>query len=239
MATKKDMWFLNEFMPKIYPTQNRTLLFFFDFQPQGWRVGSVSCCHHCAFGSPTATMGRGCSRQHLRIGCGHRTRSSSRGVRKSWWQGFSHVVSVLFLLWILKTRRVWYLASHGSCLEKFVFEVFCCDCQIHLDESKSTSQTISFDFCTSTFLHFTFSCHLEVGVAETLVACMTGEQRSNVNLLKWCAGALELMCAGDWGLLSEKAAEVRDQWFRFWIDGSVAVLPSFCRFFFGEMCNRR
>ena len=85
-----------------------------------------------------------------------------------------------------------------------------------------------------------------MGVAETLVACMTGEQRSNVNLLKWCAGALELMCAGDWGLLSEKAAEVRwcDRWFRFldrWISGFVVVLPSFLAVFFfgGEMCNRR
>lgn len=63
-----------------------------------------------------------------------------------------------------------------------------------------------------------------MGVAETLVACMTGEQRSNVNLLKWCAGALELMCAGDWGLLSEKAAEVR---WCFWIDGSVGLLCFF------------
>lgn len=100
MATKKDMCivlFLDEFMPKIYPTKNRTLICFFENKPQGWCVGSVSCCHHCAFGSPTATMGRGCSRQHLRLGCGHRTRSSSRGVRKSGWQGFSHVVSVLFL----------------------------------------------------------------------------------------------------------------------------------------------
>lgn len=85
-----------------------------------------------------------------------------------------------------------------------------------------------------------------MGVTETLVACMTGEQRSNVNLLKWCAGALELMCAGDWGLLSEKAAEVRwcDRWFRcFWIDGSVDLLwfcHHFCHFFWGgEMCNRK
>ena len=73
---KRYVLVLNELMPKIY------------FHPQGWRVGSVSCCHHCAFGSPTATMGRGCSRQHLRIGCGHRTRSSSRGVRKSVFYGF-------------------------------------------------------------------------------------------------------------------------------------------------------
>ena len=62
-----------------------------------------------------------------------------------------------------------------------------------------------------------------MGVAETLVGCMTGEQRNNVNLLKWCAGALELMCAGDWGLLSEKAAEV---WF-------VVVLDGFGSFFWG------
>ena len=78
-----------------------------------------------------------------------------------------------------------------------------------------------------------------MGVAETLVACMTGEQRSNVNLLKWCAGALELMCAGDWGLLSEKAAEVRgcgfggfgafgsmDRWQLLWF------CHHFCRVFF-------